>query len=252
MSNPSPESSGTHQVRTDDVPPPPPPDGVSTQQRSVYAGRGDTEADGRPVATYSDPALIRAARSPLQTDRVRWGPLWAGLVVTLAVFILLQLTLFATDVISIDINPSDSSNAVPFWTAIAAIVAFLVGGLVSSATSLWDRATDGILQGVLMWSLAVVALVLLSVFGAGVITSSLGGLSDQLDFIQKSLSDLNTTGVDQGQAVSDARDTAASAVLLLGITIAASVVGALIGTKLWPRRNNRDVDDRDEYYRRTR
>jgi hypothetical protein len=182
-------------------------------------------------------------RRPL-ADRVRWGPLWAGLVVTLAVFILLQLTFFATDVISIDINPTDSSNAVPFWTAIAAIAAFLLGGVVASATSPWKQAADGILQGVVLWALAVVALVLLSVFGAGIVTSSLGGLSDQLDFIQESLSNLNGQNIDQGQAVSDARDTAASAVLLLGITIAASVVGAVIGSKLWPRREWYPDDDR--------
>jgi hypothetical protein len=115
-------------------------------------------------------------------------------MVTLAVFALLQLTFFATNAVSVDINPRESSNAVSFWTAIAAIAAFFLGGLVASATTPWGPHGRRTLQGTLLWALAVVSLVLLSVFGATFLATALGSLSDRPDVIQERLTDLNATG----------------------------------------------------------
>jgi hypothetical protein len=169
------------------------------------------------------------------SDRVRWGPIWAGVVVVVAVFALLQLALFATDAISLDINPTDSEESLSLWTGLAAIVAFLVGGMVAGATAKWRSLNDGLIQGIVMWSVAVLALLLASSVAFGSLTASLGGVLGDL----ASLRDALTAGESpDSAAVDDARSVAADACLFLGVTVAASAVGALIGAKLWPRRDD--------------
>jgi hypothetical protein len=169
------------------------------------------------------------------SDRVRWGPIWAGVVVVVAVFALLQLALFATDAISLDINPTDSDESFSLWTGLAAIVAFVVGGMVAGATAKWRSLNDGLIQGIVMWSVAVLALLLASSVAFGNLTSSLGGALGELAGLRDAL----TAGESpDSAAVDDARSVAADACLFLGVTVVASAVGALLGAKLWPRRTD--------------
>lgn len=166
-------------------------------------------------------------------DRVRWGPLWAGLVTTLAAFTLLQLVFLATKAVALDIGSGDTSFS--FWTAVSALLAFFLGGLVAGATTKWDRVDDGALQGVLHWALATVALLLLGGITAKALAGPLGGF----------LSSANGAG---GIAAGPGRDAAldatqkraAQALLSLFLALAASVAGAVAGSKLWPRRHGAD------------
>jgi hypothetical protein len=171
----------------------------------------------------------------LTSDRVRWGPIWAGVVITVAVFVLAQLALFATDAISLDINPGGGTSY-PLWTVLAAILAFLVGGLVAGATARWKSLDDGLIQGIVMWAITSVGLLLLSSIALGNLTSSFGGALARLATLRDEITSGSTT-LDPN-AVDDARTVAAQACLLLGLTLVASAVGALIGARLWPRRRH--------------
>lgn len=57
-------------------------------------------------------------------DMVRWGPLWAGVMVALATYLVLQLTVFA-----LNLYTDDGA----WWSSISALVAFFIGGGSSSA-----------------------------------------------------------------------------------------------------------------------
>jgi UPF0716 family protein affecting phage T7 exclusion len=185
-----------------------------------------------------DPVLDDRTPRP---DRIRWAAIWGGLVTAVAVFALLQLTFFATDAVSLDVNPSDDAETtLPFWSGLAAVVAFLLGGLVTGASSRWRRISDGVLQGVVLWGLTTVALLLASGVAAGSLTSQLGGTFGRLAELRD---DLANSGSLNDSQLSDARDTAAAAVLLLGLMFVATIVGTVIGTKLWPRRRTPAVHD---------
>jgi hypothetical protein len=204
------------------------------------------------VSTYDDRVSIHDVGDAAleQRDRVRWGPVWAGLVTAVAAFALLQLTFFATDAVSLDVNPSgDAETALPFWSGLAAGVGFFLGGLVTGASTRWRRISDGVLQGVVLWALTTLALILVSGVAAGSLTSSLGGTFGRLADLRTELADSGTLTDDQ---VNDARDAAAAAVLLLGIMFGATVLGAIVGTKLWPRARRRHTDDVVEVRREDR
>jgi hypothetical protein len=195
---------------------------------STERGFADTDADVERTL---------AVRRPLP-DRVRWGAVWAGLVTAIAVFALLQLTFFATDVVSLDVNPdADEETTLPFWTGVAGGAAFLLGGLVTGASSRWRRISDGVLHGIVMWAVATVALLLVAGFAAGSLTSSLGGTLGDLADLREQIADGATLS---DAEIDNARDAAANGVLLLGIMFGATVIGTVLGTKLWPRR--RDVE----------
>ena len=175
---------------------------------------------------------------------MRWGPIWAGLVVALAVNVLLQLALVALGALGI----GEEGGGLPegaLLSALAALIAFFVGGLVAGASSMWRDGDDGVFHGIVLWALAVVAVLLLSVLGGGL---ALGAASDAAD-------DLGIGQVGDGDAevdleseeASDRAESAAGATLLgLALTLAAAAAGGAIGAKMWPsRRDQRRGGDLD-------
>jgi len=226
----------------------PPPDSEERVAGATTVARdqGYDDRDG-----WADHERGERARENPRTDRVRWPGIWAGLVTAVATFVLLQLTWFATDAVGFGLTPDDPVDALPVLTAVAAGVAFLLGGIVAGASAMWDRADDGLLQGIVMWALGIVALLLLTVVGAGVLTSAIGGFFDRVDLLGATNAAGNGS-VDGNAGVDDAQDAAAAAVAFLGITFAASAIGGLLGSKMWPRKRSIDLRDRDRSLTRTR
>jgi hypothetical protein len=226
-----------HDLQTDDgtrIPP--------TRQGDVIVAAATYEQS--PDDRWSDPGPeVVYGRSPRALgpwrDRVRWSAVWAGLLVTLSLYLVLQLTLIATG--AVDPNDVDSGDA--WLSAGAALIAFFIGGVTTGASALWDNVSDGVLHGVVMWSVGVVALLVLSVVASGLTLGAIdsSGLFDDLS------ADLEAT-IDDAEAPASAdTEEAASWVLLgLGVAVVASVLGGAIGAKLW----NGSVDDRTEVERR--
>jgi hypothetical protein len=208
-----------------------------------WIDRERRDRDARRMGRYDDDTRVvqTAAPAPVTTpmhDLVRWGPIWAGVIVAMAVFLVLQLLLFATRAVDLNISPTGGS-ALPWWTAIAAVVSFFIGGLVAGATAHWKRLNDGLIQGIVMWALATIGLVLVSSVAVGNLTSSLGG---SLGAIARLRDQLTSGSSVAGGDITSARHTAAWACVFLGITLVAAAVGALIGAKLWPRRRRLQKD----------
>lgn len=191
---------GAHDVRTDDVHP-------HDDARDVVAPR----------------------------DMVRWGPLWAGVMVALATYLVLQLAVFALNLYS---------DEGAWWSSISALVAFFLGGLVVGATALWHGPGQGAVNGAVMWAFATVGLLLLAVLGGGTLAGPVSTVAADLGAIQ----DLNLQNppADQvNQALQGARDAAGWALLGLGLSFIASVVGGVAGAKIWPRRDTPGTTGRD-------
>ncbi len=168
-------------------------------------------------------------------DRVRWGPVWAGLVIALGTYLLLQLALLATGITDL----ADPGTGDGIATAIVAAIAFFVGGLAVGATAMWRGADDGLLNGVVMWAVALVALVALSAIGGGI---ALGSIDTTQVFEE-------VTSGDPAQALGDeAQETAAWALLGLGVALVASAIGGAVGARTWPseRRGGRVTMTRSE------
>ncbi|HSL73816.1 MAG TPA: hypothetical protein VK853_05095 [Ilumatobacteraceae bacterium] len=174
--------------------------------------------------------IERTERTGPRLDRVRWSAIWAGLVVTLALYLFLQLTLVATGIVDL----ADATTADAWWSAAAALVAFLIGGVVTGATAVWRDADDGLLHGVVMWAVGLVALIALAAFGGGIALGSFD-TSDVFD-------DITSADVDAAVESGDAEEAASWAIIGLTSALVASALGATAGSKMWPRRRT-DADD---------
>lgn len=192
------------------------------------AGRRPTAAAGTEAVAAETPYVDQSRERPW-SDRVRWGPLWAGLITTLSTFTLLQLVFLATKAVDLDLGTGDTSFS--FWTAVSALLAFFLGGLVTGASTKWDRADDGALQGFLHWALATVALLILGGVSARALAGPLAGFLNSAG----SVGDI-PAGPQREAALEAAQDRASQALLSLFLALAASVVGGVVGSKLWPRR----------------
>ena len=187
---------------------------------------------------YSDTGYAERGRERPWGDRVRWGPLWAGLVTTLATFTLLQLVFLATKAVDLDLG-NDGDTSFSFWTAVSALLAFFLGGLVTGATTKWDRTDDGALHGFLLWALATVALLILGGIAARALAGPLGG------FLNSASGVTNVpVGPQRDAALEVAQDRASQALLSLFLALAAAVAGAVAGAKLWPRARGGNVGGR--------
>jgi hypothetical protein len=165
-------------------------------------------------------------------DRIRWGPIWAGLVVALGTYLLLQLALIAVGLV--DLGAVDTASAA--WSAAAALVAFLLGGVTAGATAMWRGVDDGLLHGIVMWAVGLVALVALSAVGSGV---ALGAIDTAEAFEGTTTEDV-TADIEAALEGEDAQDAAGNALLALSAALLASAIGGVLGAKLWPRDDERE------------
>ncbi|MGY1750120.1 permease [Modestobacter sp. SYSU DS0511] len=169
-------------------------------------------------------------------DRVRWGPVWAGLVVAVPTFLLLQVATLALG--WWDVGPGDGASNADWLSAVNGLIALFLGGLTAGATALWRGFAEGLLHGILVWALTVVTLVLLTLFGGGALFGSLAGLVTDVAGIQQA----NLPDIAAGEAADVARTSAGWAALGLGLSIAAAAVGGVIGAKTWPSKGAAEAD----------
>lgn len=171
---------------------------------------------------------------PTRRDRVRWGPVWAGLIVAVPTFILLQLATLALG--WWDIGGGDGNNA-DLISGINGLIALFLGGLTAGATALWRGFSEGLLHGILVWALAVVTIMLLTLFGGGALLGSLAGVITDVAGVQQG----GLPDIQADQAAETARSAASWAVLGLGLSIIASALGGVIGAKMWPGKKDTEV-----------
>lgn len=195
---------------------------------------------GQPTNETNPPAR-RARHSEtvdrLQ-DRVHWGPVWAGVLVALPVFLVLQLLFFALGILDLGTDGEGQGTAASIVSAVLALIAFFVGGLMAGSTAASRDSDEGLLHGVLTWAVGIVSILGLALLGAGALLGSLSSVAGQLggQAGQAGQAAGQTAGqIDPAQALEAAQQGAGWAALALGLTVLASAVGGLTGQKIGSR-----------------
>lgn len=201
--------------------------------------------EARPVyrETRDDHDEVNVAVGADRKDGVRWGPIWAGLLTALTTFLLLELLFFWLGWLTLDPGENDSGNSRALVTGILALVAFFLGGMVAAATALWKGVGSGLLHGFLVWALGVVTFIALTFFGASTLLGSFGELTSKLGVgPQQVQSATDVSSSDQQNIANTAKDSAGPAFWGLFLPLAASMLGGLVGSKIWPRRDESDPE----------
>lgn len=204
----------------------------------------DVRESGATAAVVEHAAPVERSstteHSADRRDRVRWGPIWAGVLAVLTVFIVLQLLFFALGWLDLGFNGAAGTGTTSaIVTGVLALIAFFVGGLLAGASTMWRGAGDGLLHGVLVWALSVLGILTIALIGGSTLLGPLATLAGQAAQHGAQVPDVN---VDQAQVLNTARNSAGGAALSLGLAVAAAALGGTLGSKIWPGKKNKTAD----------
>jgi hypothetical protein len=186
----------------------------------------------RPVATGTDYTPDLAARDGAWLgngvrDRVRWGPIWAGLITALATFLLLTVAAVAigAQAVGSGADGEAAGMAGGIVSAIIALFAFFIGGFVAARTAGVIGRGYGALNGFLVWALGVVLIVALAAFGLGSLFGASGDLFAQYQQMGQPQPDVDPNAVVEG-----IRNGSLGALLGMLLPAIAAAVGGLFGS----------------------
>ncbi len=113
------------------------------------------------------------------TDRVRWGAVLAGLFAALSTMALLSVLGLAIGFSSVDAGDqvSDFGIGAGIWGAIVALAAFFFGGWMAAKTAAVAGNTNGVLQGAMVWMVAIAVLLYLIAGGVGAMFRTAGSVA---------------------------------------------------------------------------
>jgi hypothetical protein len=207
----------------------------------------------RPGNRVEVPPVVEVAE---YHDRVRWGPILAGLVVALSSQLILSSLGAAIGLSGLAGSGAPRSNAenvglgIGIWSIISLLISLFIGGWVTArACGPMNRST-GLLNGAILWAttLAISAWLLASgVTGAfGILASNAGEIVNQAQ-----QGGVNPQGIDPNVTAQQAREAAGNAAKvgwsfvfgsLLGLV--AALIGSSAGTRT-RRSTNGTVPARD-------
>lgn len=163
---------------------------MTQRQRSDESGAEIYETpDTSRAETYSTPAQTRTVQrtvtAPMPrydldvvtpTDRIRWGPVLAGLFAALAT--LATLTMLGIAIGATAFDPGDTARGfglgAGIWGAISTLLAFLVGGWMAARTAALPGRSSGMLNGAMVWFVAIPLLVYLLSSGVSSLIGTAG------------------------------------------------------------------------------
>ena len=226
-------------VRTNDRDGAPRPAAVAGPARDVRRPRRDLDDD-------IDVEIPEALN--LRRDRVRWGPIVAGLCTALTSLLILGLLGVAIGLTAVDAGtaaaqggpPPDAGRNSAIWGALAALISFLLGGFVAAKTAAVFGRGWGALNGALVFVLAVPVTLLLAGLGLGAVLGSLGGFASGLNpdpgQVQGAANQArdaaaNVQPIDVAQAAERARNAAWGALAGSLVGLGASALGGYLGTR---------------------
>jgi hypothetical protein len=93
-------------------------------------------------------------------DRVRWGPIWAGLVIALTTQLLLSALGVAIGIQGLMPVPgaisTTAASTLGIWMAVSALISLFLGGLAAARFAGIAGTWNGVWNGVILWALALV------------------------------------------------------------------------------------------------
>jgi len=224
---------------------------ANTVDNQGRVGRGDqrTEAPVTAATGHAGPVRETTTRNVSQvmnlpTDRVRWGPIWAGLLSAFFTLLVLSLLGLAIGASTVDtgaaVQGTSNQNAGSYsaiWAGISAIIAFLIGGYVAGRTAAVHERGWAALNGALVFLLALPLLLWLATQGLGAlignashIASGFGVNLGQLGATASGAAKTITPAQAQ-QAVDTAKTTAWGTLIGLVMGLVAAAVGGTLGMR---------------------
>lgn len=108
-------------------------------------------------------------------DLVRWGPIWAGLLLALSIQLVLGSIGLAVILTTYDPAAANftqrAATTLSIWTAISSLIALFIGGYVAGRMAAVLGFRNGLAQGSMVWALAVVIGMILGLAGIGGVLS---------------------------------------------------------------------------------
>ncbi len=146
------------------------PDETVEPAAPVAPTRVDARDTSAPVTEVASPQ-----------DRVRWGPVWAGLFTALMVFLVLELLAYGLGLLTVTTSAGvTASNASPWISGVLGLIAFFVGGFLAERSSAARGGTAGLLNGFMVWALGTGLILVLSLLGLGSLFGALGSAVGQI------------------------------------------------------------------------
>jgi hypothetical protein len=173
-------------------------------------------------------AVTRTAPYTAVDDRVRWGPVWAGVLTAFSIFLVLEFLGIGLGLISPVNGNAGATSGIS--TLIAGLIAFFIGGWVAESASAARGMGARLLSGFLVWTLVTTLIMALSIVGLGTLFGALGALAGQVAAAGHSL---NVGSVNGAQVGSATRLAGWGAFIWLVISALAAIAGSMIGL---PRR----------------
>jgi hypothetical protein len=194
-------------------------EGATRVEGTAVGGPRATDPNVRPAA-----AALPAAWS--RRDRVRWGPISAGTVVVVTVFVLLQLLFFALGWLDLGYDDANGATATAIVSGVLALVAYFAGGFAAGSTIMWRGAkADGILHGALVWGLSVLVTLGLGLVSGSSLFGPVGQVAAQVSAVAAQ------PGGPATALLGIAQQIAGWSALFLGMAVVLSAIGGGLGTR---------------------
>lgn len=147
------------------------------ERRELEAREETGRKGGAGAMTAGTYAPEREAVAFWTRDLVRWGPIWAGLLMALGIHVVLSAIGLAVALGAYDpaspVFGQQVANTLAIWTAISAIIALFVGGFVAGRMGAVLGLRNGLVQGSVVWALALLFMLVLSAIGVAGFGSAL-------------------------------------------------------------------------------
>jgi hypothetical protein len=189
-----------------------------------------TELESRAYVATADDGDFEERKGAVDVtmadlQQFRWGPIWAGLLTAIGIFVLLTLLAVA---LGLQAAPGteeleDMGFVAVLVTSVIALVAFFVGGFIATWTSGVSDAGRSLVNGFLVWALWLVALAVISAFGIGTIAGAMGQLFGEIA--------APSAEVEVEELVDMLRTSSWQSFLALALTALAAALGGVVGAR---------------------
>lgn len=195
----------------------------------------------RPVTTErADVTADAAALEPSFRDRVRWGPIVAGVftaLTTLLVMTVLGLALGLSAFEPDETGARTVGTAAAIWGIISAVLAFFLGGWVAGRNALGTGAEDnGAINGFLVGAATIVIMLWMIGSGLGNLMGLAGANIDTISgVLDEPISQISGEDVTESvaptaqESYDEARDSAWATLAGLVVALSAAAAGGALG-----------------------
>lgn len=207
------------------------------------SGAARPQQTGAPMARGAEDVVQQTTQVITPRDRVRWGPIWAGLISALSLWLLGNILALGIGLTSVDAgtNPGDAARFSGIIPAILGILAFLFGGWVAARTAAVRGNGNGAFNGFLVWALGTLLALGLAGLGLGSLLGAAGDFAGQIAQFGRGAAqnvDPQQIQADRQEIARNIGNSALATFGALGLPALAATVGGILGA-----RKRRDVEE---------